>query len=213
MKKQIIVAATTNIGKIKEIQALLSIQPIDVMILSDFGPVPTPAEDADNFEDNAYKKASFYSKILGFPALADDSGLEIKSLDGAPGIHSARWAGEGTSDEEKNRMVLEKLDGVKNRRAAFTCALVLGTPGGDGLTWIGKCEGAISERPIGTNGFGYDPIFFADTADKTFGQMDVEEKSRFSHRGKALKEFISEIDKVLVWLRQRGIESRSHHHQ
>jgi len=207
----IIVLATKNQGKTTEIRELLAEQPVRIMNLTDFGPTPEPIEDAPTFEDNAYHKAWFYARILGFPALADDSGLVIEALGGRPGVHSARYAGENASDEERCAKILSEMTGQSDRRAAFVCALVLAVPSGPGLTWVGRCQGEITAEPRGRNGFGYDPIFYYPPLKKTFAEMTREEKNRVSHRGAALAEFKSEFDKVLIWLRQRLAETRSPH--
>ncbi|MDY6852030.1 MAG: XTP/dITP diphosphatase [Thermodesulfobacteriota bacterium] len=207
MKEQIIILATKNQGKIKEIKELLAGQPVQLLDLSDFGPTPEPIEDADTFEDNAYHKAYFYARILGFPALADDSGLVVEALSGAPGVLSARYAGEGATDEDRSAKILKEMEGQTSRKAAFVCALVLAVPLGPGLTWVGRCEGEITTKPRGQNGFGYDPIFHYPPLGKTFAELTSIEKSRVSHRGQALTEFKSEFSKVMIWLNQRLAET------
>ena len=211
MTDLIIVLATRNQGKIKEIEELLAGEPVRVMSLNDFGPTPEPVEDAETFEDNAYLKANFYARILGFPALADDSGLAVEALGGRPGVHSARWAGENATDEERCQKLLGEIADRSNRRAEFVCALVLAVPSGPGLTWVGRCAGEIAREPAGQNGFGYDPVFYYPPLKKTFAQLSRTEKNKVSHRGLALAEFKSEFDKVTVWLRQRMAEARTPH--
>jgi len=208
MKEQLIILATKNQGKIKEIKELLAGQPARILDLSDFGPTPEPIEDADTFEDNAYHKAYFYARILGFPALADDSGLVVEALGGAPGVLSARYAGEGATDEDRRAKILKEMEGRADRKAAFVCALVLAVPSGPGLTWVGRCEGEITTRPRGQNGFGYDPIFHYPALGKTFAELTSIEKSRVSHRGLVLAEFKSEFSKVMIWLNQRLAETK-----
>lgn len=195
-----LVIATRNQGKLSEIADLLKHYPVDIKSLDDFGPIPEVVEDGDTFDDNAYKKASFTARVLGFPALADDSGLIVPALDGAPGVHSARWAGEKATDEEKCKKLLSELEGVTDRRAAFECVISIAVPDGPALTYEGRCEGEIITAPRGENGFGYDPVFYYAPFDKTFAQISREEKSRVSHRGKALMELQSEFDKVLIWI-------------
>jgi XTP/dITP diphosphohydrolase len=215
MDKQPIVLATKNQGKVLEFQDLLADHPVELMNLNDFGPTPEPFEEADSFEDNAYLKASFYARILGYPALADDSGLTVQALGGAPGVHSARWAGPNATDQDRVNKLLGALSDQDDRRAAFVCALVLAAPTGPGLTWVGRVEGEITQRPRGENGFGYDPVFYYPPLDRTFAQLDRAEKNKISHRGRALAEFISEFDKALIWLNQRLAEARPphpHHH-
>jgi XTP/dITP diphosphohydrolase len=203
MKKSIIlVIATRNKGKTKEIKDLLKGFPVDIKNLDDFGPIPPIEEDGDTFDENAYKKASFTARVLGLSALADDSGLLVEALGGAPGIHSARYAGKNATDEQKYLKLLDEMQGKSNRNAAFECVISLAVPTGPALTYEARCQGLIAESPAGSNGFGYDPIFFYPSYNKTFAQLTREEKNRVSHRGKALAELKSEFDKVLIWIRQ-----------
>jgi XTP/dITP diphosphohydrolase len=211
MEEQIIVLATKNPGKASEIKDLLAGEPVKIMDLTEFGPMPEAKEDSDTFEDNAYFKALHYARVLGFPALADDSGLCVESLGGRPGVHSARWAGENATDQDRCNKLLAEMKDMDNRKAEFVCALVLAVPSGPGLTWVGTVEGEITREPQGENGFGYDPVFYYQPAGKTFAQISRDEKNRVSHRGKALAEFKSEFDKVLVWLKQRQQEVQAPH--
>jgi len=197
-----LVIATGNPGKTAEIRDMLKGFPIDIKNLDDFGPIPPVVEDGDTFDENAYKKASFVSKILGYPALADDSGLVVDALDGAPGVYSARYAGENASDQQRYTKLLDEMKGHTNRQAAFECVMSLAVPTGAALTYEGRCEGLIAEKPAGDGGFGYDPVFYYPPLKKTFGELSREEKSRISHRGKALGELKNEFDKVLIWVRQ-----------
>jgi XTP/dITP diphosphohydrolase len=201
MKKDIsLVLATRNRGKIKELEAYLKGYPLCILCLDDFGPTPPVEEDGETFEENAYKKAAFVSRILGLPALADDSGLVVEALGGAPGVFSARYGGENLTDMERCDRLLSEMKGKDNRRAAFECVLSLAVPTGQALTYEARCEGMIAETPRGTGGFGYDPIFYYPPLQKTFAQINREEKSLVSHRGKALNEIRQEFDKVLVWI-------------
>jgi XTP/dITP diphosphohydrolase len=203
MKKPItLVIATRNTGKTAEIKDLLKGFPVDIKNLDDFGSLPPLKEDGNTFDENAYQKASFAARILGLPALADDSGLLVEALDGAPGIHSARYAGEDATDEQRYLKLLEEMKGKSNRNAAFECVISIAVPTGPALTYVARCQGLITERPAGSNGFGYDPIFFYPPLNKTFAQLTREEKSRVSHRGKAFAELKDEFDKVLIWIRQ-----------
>ena len=201
-KSATLVIATRNQGKTAEIKDLLKDFPIDIKNLDDFGPIPPLEEDGDTFDENAYKKASFAARILGLPALADDSGLLVEALDGAPGIHSARYAGENATDEQRYLKLLDEMKGKSNRNAAFECVISMAVPTGPALTYEARCQGLITESPAGSNGFGYDPIFFYPPLNKTFAQLTREEKSRVSHRGKAFAEFKDEFDKVLIWIDQ-----------
>jgi XTP/dITP diphosphohydrolase len=204
----IIVLATNNINKVKEIKELLKDSPVEIKCLTDYGPLPTVVEDGETFEDNAYKKAYHYARVLGLPCLADDSGLVVEALDGRPGVHSARFAGENATDLEKCDKLLREMEGKKNRKAKFECVLSLATPGGPALTWEGRCEGEITTERHGKSGFGYDPVFYYPEFGKTFAEVPMEEKNRVSHRGRALAEFAAEFDKVLVWLRHRLLEQK-----
>jgi XTP/dITP diphosphohydrolase len=198
----ILVIATRNKGKTLEIKELLKNFPVEIKNLDDFGPIPHLEEDGDSFDENAYKKASFAARILGLPALADDSGLIVEALDGAPGIHSARYAGEDATDEQRYLTLLEDMEGKSNRKAAFECVISIAVPTGPALTYEARCEGLIATEPAGSNGFGYDPVFFYPPYKKTFAQITRKEKNRISHRGKAFAELKSEFDKVLIWIQQ-----------
>ncbi len=198
--KQIIVLATTNQGKTKEIKELLKDLPIEIKNLGDFGPIPEVIEDGETFDDNAYKKAAFTAKVLGYPAMADDSGLCVEALDGAPGVYSARYAGENATDSDNVQKLLEALKNEENRKAAFQCVISIAVPTGAALTYEGRCEGILTREPAGDNGFGYDPLFFFPEFNKTFAQLSIAEKGDISHRGKALKEISNEMDKIITWL-------------
>ena len=198
--KQIIVLATRNKGKTREFRELLKNERIDIKNLDDFGPIPEVIEDGETFDDNAYKKASFTAKILGYPALADDSGLCVEALDGAPGVYSARYAGENASDTDNVNKMLAAIKGIENRNAAFKCVISIAVPTGAALTYEGECKGIIIDEPKGDNGFGYDPLFFYPELNKTFAQLTIEEKGRVSHRGKALQQVSGEIEKIITWI-------------
>lgn len=197
-----LVIATRNSGKTAEIEDLLKDFPVKIKNLKDFGPIPQIEEDGDTFDENAYKKASFASRSLGFPALADDSGLVVEALSGAPGVFSARYGGEKATDEDRCAKLLCEMKGKSNRKAVFECVISIAVPTGHALTYEGRCEGLIAEKPSGTNGFGYDPVFYYPPFNKTFAEMSMEEKSSVSHRGKALRELKSEFNKVLIWISQ-----------
>ena len=203
MQKTMIVLATKNAGKLKEIQALLQDHAVDLKSLADFGPLPEAVEDGATFDDNAYKKALHYAKVLGVPCLADDSGLSVEALDGQPGVHSARYAGEHGNDAANCAKLLTEMADKSDRRAHFSCVLSLAVPSGPALTWEGRCDGEILTEARGENGFGYDPVFFYPPFGKSFAEVSMTEKSAVSHRGKALAEFAAEFPKVLKWLDQR----------
>jgi XTP/dITP diphosphohydrolase len=199
----IIVLATGNSKKLVEIKDLLKDFPVAIKSLADFGPMPEPVEDGATFDDNAYKKALHYAKVLGLPCLADDSGLVVDALDGRPGVYSARYAGVGATDWDNCEKVLQEMAGKENRSAHFVCVLSLATPGGPALTWEARCDGELTTERRGASGFGYDPIFFYPELGKTFAEISMEEKSQVSHRGRALAEFAGEFAQVRTWLRQR----------
>jgi len=199
-QKILLVIATRNKGKTSEIRDLLKDFPIEIKNLDDFGPIPQVEEDGTTFEENAYKKASFTARVLGFPAIADDSGLTVDALDGAPGIYSARYAGEHAGDEQRCAKLLKEMEGISNRKAAFECVISIAVPTGPALTYEARCEGLIAQQPAGSNGFGYDPVFYYPPLGKTFAELTREEKNTVSHRGKALKELRDEFDKVVKWI-------------
>jgi XTP/dITP diphosphohydrolase len=202
--KRILVLATRNRGKVREFRSLLSGFDVELKTLDDFGPIPEPVEDGDTFEDNAYKKAYHTAKVLGFAALADDSGIMVEALGGEPGVRSARYAGEGATDEANNRKLLKAMEGTTDRRAAFMCVIAIAVPHGPALIYEGRCDGEIAQSPKGENGFGYDPLFYYPPLQKTFAQMSSGEKNEVSHRGRAMSELREEFEKVLIWLKQRS---------
>ena len=202
----IIVLATSNKNKLKEIQEILKDYPVAIKSLSDFGPMPEAVEDGETFDDNAYKKALHYAKVLGVPCLADDSGLVVDALDGRPGVYSARYSGPEATDWKNCEKLLGEMEGQTNRSAHFVCVLSLATPAGPALTWEGRCNGELIAERRGEAGFGYDPIFFSPDLGKTFAEASMAEKSAISHRGRALADFSAEFSKVQVWLRQRMAE-------
>lgn len=208
MKKILVVLATRNKGKIREFQEILKDAPIELRSLDDFGPIPEVEEDGATFDDNAYKKAAFTAKVLGLPAIADDSGLVVEALNGEPGVRSARYAGPGATDLDNRNKLLAAMKGASNRKAAFECVLSLAVPSGPALTYEGRCEGEIITEPRGENGFGYDPIFYYPAYAKTFAEIDGEEKHKVSHRGRALAEMAAELDKVIRWLNARLAEAK-----
>jgi len=196
------VIATNNKGKTEEIREFLKDFPVTLKNLDDFGPIPPVVEDGETFDDNAYKKSSHTARILGMPALADDSGLVVEALNGAPGVFSARYAGENAGDDELCNTLLNNMNGKSNRRAFFECVISIAVPAGPALTYEARCEGLITQQSVGDKGFGYDPVFYYPELKKTFGEMTLEEKGRVSHRGRALRELAGEFDKVLTWIRQ-----------
>jgi len=204
----ILVLATTNKGKLKEFKELLKDFPVEIQSLADFGPIPAVIEDGATFDDNAYKKAHFTAKVLGLPCIADDSGLAVEALDGAPGVYSARYAGDNASDAENTAKLLKDMEGKANRKAAFHCVISIAVPSGPALTYEGTCEGELLATPRGEDGFGYDPIFFYPELGKTFAELSMEEKNKVSHRGRAMAEMAGEFEQVLKWVKQRLSEEK-----
>ena len=187
-----LLVATTNHGKFAEVQAFLKSLPLRIVSLRDLANPPAVIEDGATFEANALKKARTLARFCGLPTLADDSGIEVYALGGRPGIFSARYCGAEGNDDANNQKLLRDLAAVpdENRTGRFVCALALCAPDGDGLkewTVRDSCEGRIAFAPAGSNGFGYDPLFFYPPFGKTFGEIDRETKATVSHRGKALK--------------------------
>lgn len=216
MGKTLLVIATRNKGKVAEFREMFKGFPVEIKSLLDFGSIPQAEEDGETFDDNAYKKASFTAKVLGIPVVAEDSGLVVEALNGAPGVYSARYAGEHATDEENIAKLLKEMKDKTNRAAYFVSVISVAVPSGPALTYEGRCEGLIAETPSGKNGFGYDPVFYYPPLKKTFAEMSIEEKNAVSHRGKALAEIKQEFDKALIWIKQRLAEVKppcgSHNH-
>lgn len=190
--------ATTNPGKRAEIESILKRYSLRIISLNDLSSYPTVVEDGVTFEENALKKARTLAEFSGRVTLADDSGLEVDALGGAPGIHSARYGGEEAEDIRNNQKLLRALAGVpeEKRTARFVCVLALCAPpalGGGEWLFRGECAGRIAFAPRGENGFGYDPLFWYPPLNRTFAELDREAKSRVSHRGRALKEFTAAV--------------------
>lgn len=195
-----ILIATKNAGKVNEFQALFSKKGIIVKSLLDFPDVADIAETGSTFRENAILKAESISKQFQKVVIADDSGLAIDALNGRPGVFSARYAGEEKNDEKNNQKVLQEMAHIpyEKRTAKFHCALALAIPNKETLVVEGECEGIILEKPIGENGFGYDPIFYLPTMDKTMAQLSKEEKNKISHRAKALEKLHNLIDELIL---------------
>jgi XTP/dITP diphosphohydrolase len=186
MNRKILVA-TTNEGKVREIRAVMEDLPIEWSFLADCPTVAAPVEDAITFEANAILKARYYAKEFDAIVLADDSGLEVDALDGAPGVQSARFSDEGT-DTANNLKLIAALRSIPQARrtARFVCCLALVQEDDVLLTSMGSIEGQIVDDPRGTNGFGYDPHFFVPDLGMTMAEMPLGQKNALSHRGKAL---------------------------
>ena len=180
--------ATTNQGKVREIKAILGDIGEDILSLKEAGITADIVEDGTTFEENAIIKAKAIMELTGQIVLADDSGLEVDAMNKEPGIYSARFMGEDTPYEEKNRAIIERLEGVEGdaRSARFVCVIAAAFPDGEVITTRGTIEGVIAKEPAGTNGFGYDPNVYVPEYGMTTGQMEPEQKNAISHRGKAL---------------------------
>jgi len=193
-----LLVATANRGKLDELAPVLAGFGFETVGLDAFGELPEAVEDADTFAGNARGKAEHYGRLTGLPALADDSGLEVDALDGAPGVRSARYAGPAQDATANLARLIEAMEAHDDRRARFRCALCLVAPDDSGAQRVlvevdGVCEGALARAPRGDGGFGYDPLFVPveegeaeDPSARTFAQMTREEKRVLSHRGRAL---------------------------
>jgi XTP/dITP diphosphohydrolase len=190
MRNKKIIIATNNLGKAKEFEKLFDKYGISIETLHDYPELPEVEETGVTFKENAFKKANEISQILGQVVLADDSGLEVDALNGAPGVYSARYAGEPANDENNNNKLLQDLKSVPNtnRAAQFHCSLALVGPDREPLHVEGKVKGFILREPKGNNGFGYDPLFYIPELDQTMAELSDEEKNEVSHRAQAIKQ-------------------------
>lgn len=197
MSRKRIVFATSNMNKMREIREIMSDIDVDIVSMREIGFTDEIVEDGKTFEENALIKAKTISERTGEIVLADDSGIEIDYLDGAPGIYSARFLGEDTKQEIKNRYIIEKLEGVpeEKRTARFVCVIALVGPN-ISLTKRETLEGKIGHKESGSNGFGYDPIFVSNEMQVSNAELTLEEKNRISHRGKALRAMKEELKKL-----------------
>lgn len=193
------VLATRNKHKILEIKTILADLPITILTLDDVPGVPELREDGATFQENSHQKAREVFIHTKLPALADDSGLEVFYLNGRPGVVSARYAGEGTTDEKNNRKLLGEMLGVppRRRRAQFRAVITL-VRGNSIEVAEGICPGMLAESPRGTNGFGYDPIFIPDGFSRTYAELTAEEKNKISHRAKALAKMREILKKMML---------------
>ncbi|HWE06439.1 MAG TPA: RdgB/HAM1 family non-canonical purine NTP pyrophosphatase [Rhizomicrobium sp.] len=188
-----LVVASHNKGKVREIEELLAPFGFAVKGAAELGLVE-PEETEATFEGNAILKARTAAEVSGITALADDSGLSVTALDGAPGIYSARWAGESKDFTAAMARVERELRGAKDRSAKFVCVLALASPGGEVETFRGEVEGTLVFRPRGARGFGYDPIFVANGMTETFAEIDPAAKHAMSHRAKAFEKFVAALE-------------------
>lgn len=192
-----IVMATNNAGKVKEMQSLFNELDIQVKALKDVFDKPIDIEEnGTTFEENAKIKAEAICEMIGQVVIADDSGLEIDALNKEPGVQSARFLGHDTPYEVKNAYILELLKGQTNRTARYVCAMALAVPGKETVVFRETMEGEIAQEAKGTNGFGYDPIFFFPPTNKTGGEMDLAEKNLYSHRAKATRHILELVKEM-----------------
>jgi XTP/dITP diphosphohydrolase len=194
-----VLIATENSGKIKEFEEMFATKGVKVKSLLDVSYPHSIEETGSTFEENAIIKANALAQYYNMTVIADDSGLEIDALDGEPGVYSARYAGAEKSDEKNMDKVLKELAGVKTelRTARFVCALAVVTPGEEPKTFRGICNGIINDSMVGSNGFGYDPIFYLPSFNKTMAQLPKEEKNKISHRANALKQLMLNFEEVM----------------
>jgi XTP/dITP diphosphohydrolase len=188
--------ATGNRGKILEIKQILKDYPVELVTMAELGITISPEENGATFEENALIKARELCRASSMAALADDSGLCVDALLGEPGIYSARYSGEGATDEKNTHLLLTKLKGVerKNRQAHFCCVSAVVFPDGKEVTAQGTCEGIITDEPVGENGFGYDPVFLVPSLDLTFAQIPEEIKNQISHRANSLRILMDKLE-------------------
>ena len=187
-----LVIATRNLGKLEEFKVLMKDLPIEIKCLTDFDAIEEPAETGRTFAANARMKAQYYAKKTGVPCIADDSGLEVQALDGAPGVRSARYAGEKATDAENNEKLLHIMKFQVKRTCRFRCALAVALPNGKVLHEVdGICEGMLLHAPLGEGGFGYDPLFWSTELHKGMAEASMQEKNKISHRGKAIRKLVA----------------------
>lgn len=193
-----LVLASRNKKKLVEMQEILSALGVEVVMEADVGVDVDVEETGTTFAENAALKARAVCEASGLPAIADDSGLCVDALNGAPGVYSARYGGEGLDDVARYKLLLENMRGQLDRRCGFVSAICCVFPNGDELTALGECRGTLAYAAKGENGFGYDPIFFVPEMKKTFAQLTADEKNEISHRGKALRAFKEQLESYLA---------------
>lgn len=188
--------ATGNKHKIKEIEKIFKMDNVEIFSIKDGIEIPEVEEDGLTFEENSKKKALEIAKFTNMITIADDSGLCVDALDGAPGVYSARYAGEHGNDLDNNKKLVEELQGIENRKARFVCVITLAKPTGETYSFRGEVEGDIIDTPIGDEGFGYDPHFFMKEYGKTLAEIP-EIKNKISHRANALAKLKESLDEIL----------------
>jgi len=191
-----IVLATHNRGKMKEMAENLAHLPVEILTLGSFPKIGDIPESGDTLKENAFIKAETVHRLTGLPALADDTGLEVDALGGAPGVHSARYAGADTTFEDNCRKMLKELDGLPQKKRTARFRTVIAFVNGNEKAWTeGVAEGQILEERRGIGGFGYDPLFYYPPLKMTFAELNSTEKNSISHRGKALRNFCEFLEK------------------
>ena len=188
--------ATGNKHKIKEIEKIFKMDNVEILSVNDGIEIPEVEEDGTTFEENSKKKALEIAKFTNMITIADDSGLCVDALGGAPGVYSARYAGEHGNDLDNNKKLVKELQGVENRKARFVCVITLAKPTGQTYSFRGEVEGDIIDVPQGTEGFGYDPHFFMKEYGKTLAEIP-EIKNKISHRARALEKLKENLDEIL----------------
>ena len=191
------ILASHNPGKLREMSEILGKLGIEVVSPKELGITVEVEETGTTFAENAMLKAKAICAAAQLPAIADDSGLCVDALNGGPGVYSARYGGEELDDKGRYMLLLSSMQGQTTRAAHFACAIACAFPNGDTLTAEGRCDGTIAFAPMGEGGFGYDPVFFIPELKKTFGQLNGEEKSAISHRGRALKAFAEQLTEYM----------------
>lgn len=192
-----LIIATSNPGKLEEFKEMFKEVPVALKCLTDYPQLIEPEETGRTFAANAKLKAAYYAKHLNEYCLADDSGLEVRALEGAPGVRSARFAGEKATDEENNALLLQQMKFQISRTCRFRCALAVANPQGQIVAETdGSCEGMLLHEPMGENGFGYDSLFWSTELHKGMGEATPEEKNKISHRGKAVRRLIANWKKI-----------------
>ncbi len=191
------VLASNNGGKLREMKEILGDLGIEVLSQREAGLCIEAEENGSTFSENAMIKAAAACDALGLPAIADDSGLCVDALGGEPGIYSARYGGDGVDDKGRYRLLLKNMEGKSDRGARFVCAIACVMPGGDVIDAWGQCEGEILCAPRGDGGFGYDPVFYVPEYGRSMAELTMEEKNAVSHRGRALREFKTKLEKYL----------------
>jgi len=194
-----IVLATHNRGKMKEMSSILAHLPVNLLTLDDFPQIGEIPETGETLKENAFIKAETVHQKTGLPALADDTGLEVDALDGAPGVHSSRYDGETATFEDNCRKMLQEMDGIPSEERTARFHTVIAFVSDSGNEWTeGMVEGRILEKKQGDGGFGYDPLFYYPPLKKTFAELNSEQKNNISHRGKALRNFCQILEKRIV---------------